>query len=977
MSDKLTPIMRKKIESATQIINDYSGENIYFKFLKYLSENKGIKVDKHSQKLVHRYKDIKPKTINKWVKTHPFFNVYYNRIIDGKQMIPYDGHIYIEQILKVSANNIEFWGKIYQNQNSSFRYEIPKNYFIDKIVEDVDVNLDIDFKSRKPLNHQKPAVEFLLKRKQAILGDDMGLGKLIADDQPVLTPNGWVNHGSLKVGDYVIGKNGKPTKVLAVYPNPMKDYYNITFTDGTTVEACDEHLWAVQTPTHKHRDNNYKILTIKDMLDKNGTITFNGVSGNNKNKKYNTSTYYKMKNGDCKWYIPMVEPVHFEPQVVKINPYLLGVLLGDGHFGEKVISFTTIDQQIINEISKNLPENISLSDYKHEQQFGFKMVDRKGENNLKNYLNEYNLIGCNSSTKFIPKEYLYNSINIRLELLQGLLDTDGYCAKDGTIQYYSVSKKLSNDVKEIVQSLGGVARESSKIGKYKLPDGTIKECKECFILTINLPEGITPFKLERKIKNMKVSRKYLPSRGIKNIEFSRKTSGQCISVEADDSLYVIKDYVVTHNTFSSIYAAMAGGFEKILVVCPASLKYNWKREIGFLDDPDNVSILNSNRFEQSKWTIVNYDILKNFHRLPLNEKGNMCDRSDFIPSPFESAEYDLIIVDEAHYLKSNKSQRSKLFKDFAQFSEYIWLLTGTPIPNKVENIFNLLSLINSPLSNNQDYFLLRYCGGYKSRIGNRQIIKTRGASNLPELREMLEFDMLRRTKHSAGVDLPDKLIRAIYLSLDGEYKYRQLLSEYEDWVAENEDTQITLSDHLQQLVKIRMMLSEAKIAATIETIEGFIEQEKKVVVFSCFSNTIRQIHDHFGKKSVLVDGKVKGDKRQKAVDMFQNNKKVHVFCGNIIAAGVGLTLTKGTVVIFNDLDWVPANHMQAEDRCYRIGQNEDVNILYMLFEESLDELMYESLNKKRGNIDIATGDVNEVQFSVAQEVIKNISDITT
>ena len=100
-----------------------------------------------------------------------------------------------------------------------------------------------------------------------------------------------------------------------------------------------------------------------------------------------------------------------------------------------------------------------------------------------------------SHTKFIPENYKFNTKKIRLEILQGLLDTDGYCSKDGTIQFYSTSEQLSNDVKELIQSFGGVARQSSKIGKYKKPDGTIVECKLCYILTINLPESIIPFKL--------------------------------------------------------------------------------------------------------------------------------------------------------------------------------------------------------------------------------------------------------------------------------------------------------------------------------------------------------------------------------------------------------------------------------------------------------------------------------------------------
>jgi phosphate starvation-inducible PhoH-like protein len=387
----------------------------------------------------------------------------------------------------------------------------------------------------KAFKHQEEGIKFLMKNKKCILADDMGLGKVIANDVPVLTPDGWVPHGSLKKGDYVIGLNGKPTKVLETYPNPLKDYYNITFTDGTVVESCDEHLWAVQTNNHRKRGSGFKVKALKELL---GDLTY----GN---------------HGNTKWFIPMVKPVEFNEREISIDPYLLGCLLGDGSISQRKIVLSTIDEELLNECSNRLPKD-----------YFFDKIDKKDDYLLKQRITEhtigtkhsvikdlesYNLMGTKSDNKFIPEDYKYNTKNIRLEILQGLLDTDGYCSKqDGTIQFYSTSKQLSDDVKELVQSFGGVAKETNKIGKYKKPDGLIVECKKCYILTINLPEDIIPFKLHRKINNMKPDKKYLPYRGIKSIEFSRRTLGQCIRVESDDHLYVMDKYVVTQDRKSVV-----------------------------------------------------------------------------------------------------------------------------------------------------------------------------------------------------------------------------------------------------------------------------------------------------------------------------------------------------------------------------------------------------------------------------------------
>lgn len=438
--------------------------------------------------------------------------------------------------------------------------------------------------------------------------------------------------------------------------------------------------------------------------------------------------------------------------------------------------------------------------------------------------------------------------------------------------------------------------------------------------------------------------------------------------------FILADEMGLGKTTSAIIAAMEGNYKKILVVCPASLKLNWKIEISNYDSVDNVSVVDGSNLTVKKWTIVNYDILKNFHHLP--RRGVKV--SDLPVSPIDYHKFDLVIVDEAHYLKNATSNRTKIFNDFASKIPVRWFLTGTPITNKPIDFYNLLYMCDSPVAANWVGYVKRYCAGRQfNRKGTKQKYWVcSGSSNLDELREYSADVILRRTKNDS-IDLPQKTIKPVYLPLEFSTTYNAYIAEYEAWIEEMESAgeKPTITDHLTKLIKVRQLLSYDKLPHTIELAEEMIENEEKVIIFTCFTNTVKELVAHFGNKAVVVDGSTTKDKRQYAVEQFQNNDKVKVFIGNIVAAGVGLTLTRGSVVIFNDLDWTPANHMQAEDRAHRIGQTSQVHIIYPLFVDTLDMHMYNTLQKKMKIISQIMGDngPDEIdEISVAKEVVGNL-----
>lgn len=439
----------------------------------------------------------------------------------------------------------------------------------------------------------------------------------------------------------------------------------------------------------------------------------------------------------------------------------------------------------------------------------------------------------------------------------------------------------------------------------------------------------------------------------------------------ENDKFILADDMGLGKSTSSIMAALTGGYKRILVVCTATLKLNWKKEIEMFESSKDISIIEGSDFTCKKWTIINYDILKNFHFLP--EKGQKPE--DVPESVIDFYKFDLVIADEAHYLKNATSNRTKLFNDFAMKIPTRWLLTGTPITNKPIDLFNLLYLCDSPLTDNWVHFVRRYCEGKQfNRKGTTQKYwVTGGASNLSELNEYISDTFLRRLKKDA-VDLPEKTIKEVYLPLTMSKRYTDYLEDYKKWIDEQEENDIKPkpSEHLTQLVKVRQLLSEDKAKHSIELAEEFIETGNKVIIFSCFTNTLSEIYEHFGKSAVMIDGSVSSKNRDAAVERFQKDPKIKVFCGNIVAAGAGITLTEGTIVIFNDLDWVPANHAQATDRVHRIGQTKDVYIIYLLVDDTIDNVMHKGLQDKMRNIQLALGDQVFTDISLVNEVIQAV-----
>ncbi len=358
----------------------------------------------------------------------------------------------------------------------------------------------------------------------------------------VPTPLGWRELGSLEEGDWVIGSNGQATQVLGTYPQGRKEVFRVTMTDGSSTLACAEHLWAVRTPSDKRRNMPARVLETREMIG-------------------------RLRAGrQCRYELPLLSaPIEFPAREVPLDPYALGLLIGDGCLtGRSTPTFATADPELIEALEHRL-EGIRLVP-RSGVDYVLQNVDggRGGvivANPVTESLRALGLSGTRSNTRFVPEYYLYNDATTRLAVLQGLLDTDGgpVVQENRTcrVHFTTTSPRLRDDVTFLVRSLGGVARWRTRYKEDKQPGFArgrdIPHREDSYVLDIRLPDGVLPFRLLRKAEVYARHGGGRPMRFIKDIEPAGVEETVCIRVAASDHLYVTEDFILTHNTLNDAF----------------------------------------------------------------------------------------------------------------------------------------------------------------------------------------------------------------------------------------------------------------------------------------------------------------------------------------------------------------------------------------------------------------------------------------
>ncbi|MFI0808346.1 helicase-related protein [Streptomyces echinatus] len=489
-----------------------------------------------------------------------------------------------------------------------------------------------------------------------LLQGEVGSGKAQPLDSLVLTPSGFRRMGDMRVGDEVVVPAGEIALIDGVFPQGERDVWRIVLSDDSSVECDDEHLWIVGTSCAWHRGQPPKVMTTREIRH----------------------DLFKA-NGSSKWYLPAATPVDLgDDSVIPLDPYLFGLLLGDGSFRHN-LRISTIDTEIRDAVGASVgPECRLVPVTGSRGDYTIQLTQRSGgvRNPVIQILRDLGLWGRASHGKFIPEEFKNTSIKNRLALLQGLLDTDGTVDANGmSISLCSASVRLAEDVAWLVRSLGGRARILRK--------------KSAFTVSVALPDEYAPFRLTRKAERVGPRPKYNTfRRGIRAVEYVGRKPVQCISVAHPSRAYVTDHFAVTHNTMVALRAMLAvvdaGGQAAMLAPTEVLAQQHHRSVTEMMGELAEGGMLGG--AEHSTKVVVLTGSMGMAARrqalldLATGEAGIVIGTHALIEDKVQFHDLGLVVVDEQH--RFGVEQRDAL-RGKGKQPPHLLVMTATPIPRTV------------------------------------------------------------------------------------------------------------------------------------------------------------------------------------------------------------------------------------------------------------------------------------------------------
>jgi len=836
---------------------------------------------------------------------------YYDYAREGYRR-PFD----IEIVKELAKHPLKY--EIAESVLNQYKYETakirPYPFF-----HESDLKIDL-------LPFQQEGMDFILKTGSCIIADQMGLGKAQSLDAKILTSIGWKPMGEIKIGDYVIGSNGRERRVLGVYPQGEKDIYKITFDDECSTECCDEHLWTVITDSKEQ-----KTLPLSEIRK---------------------SAYHN-------YCIPIIKPVHFNQiEKLPIDPYLLGVLLGSGSLIQDP-SFSTFDDEILDYINESLPKGHVIK-YKGDSDYRIttnKSPDKRiGSNKIRNNLKIMGLLKKKSNTKFIPNAYKFAFIRNREAMLQGLLDANGHIEEE-SIKYTTTSKQLAEDIQFLVQSLGGIAYIKFKPTRCQL------YCN----MKILLPDSIEPFKTTKKIDNYK--RGANPTRSIVSIEYIGKKEAQCIWVNSKDNLYATDSCILTHNTPTALAAIEKWG-AKCLVVSRSSLLRQWGSEIEKFTNSTYEIIEGSIKKRELAWdsairtpvhyAIVSYDILRS--------KNDRAAAKRYIDNN------GVCIYDEITMVKNIKSSRAKAIRGLKPHN--IIGLTGTPYENHLDEYYQIFSLVKPgllpPFEIYKDMFTIRHSQVIQTKSGRTFTLeRIEKEINLDVLKKMVAPAMIRRERkdvlnlppsepviHTVGMSRVQREIETMLIK--GAKKHEDLKLPFFTFGLENaispaliRSDQITdyidLLPLIDKLVDVEKSIDEestiASMTPRIEEIGSILDESGnlKIAIYSRYTRALDLI-DNLILKSRDIDAAYFTGSIRELNKFNDSDSRVLLMSG---AGAYGLNIQHNChIMILVDKPFNPAILEQVKGRIDRIGQTHAMQYHEFNTNSIIEQKAYDIINRK-------------------------------
>lgn len=780
--------------------------------------------------------------------------------------------------------------------------------------------------------YQNHTVDHVIRNNFSMLWLGLGLGKAQSLNEKILTPDGWSTIGEISVGDLVIGSNGKAIQVIGKYPQGEREVVSVKFKDGAEVRCDWDHLWTVKSDRQRTR-NTPPITVTTRWLVENGVTEQNGHS-------------VKLK-----WAIPLVEPVEFSCKNLPLDPYIMGVFLGDGWCGGTKSPQICTDKEILINIEANIiREHLSSIYTAYGSLIGKNLV-----------FTTLGLVGKRSWEKFVPPEYMLGDVSQRLALLQGLLDTDGSPIAGGGAEFSSTSESLINSVVELAQSLGGVGRKS-KPRKTKFQNG---EGRTSWRVNVKLPTELNPFRLKRKLDKWVRPTKYHVIRKIESITPCGTEEVACIRVNADDHLYVTKDYVVTHNTISTLTAfnflKMTGQSRGMLVVAPLrvcqltwkfeAMKWSHTQHLKIESITGSVKKRDNALFRQADIHLVNYESLAwlaSVLQTRFIEQGR--------PLPF-----NMLVWDEVSKVKRSVSKRFEAFAPILPHFPRRVGLTASPCSNGLQDLWGQFFMVDSGrrLGDNFPTFQSAFFhqvsrtqyNKWEAYEDTRDMIVNRIKDITVEMKASDHLDMSEFTVINVPITLPPKKLKK-YKELE-----RNFFIELDNGGAIEVFNKAALSNKLLQFANgIIYNYEDPEDVST--QVEEFIHDEKykalndiitesgddPILLAYSYASERREIMKRYPDAECMT-----GVKEHEAVDIMTrfNAGKIKLLIAHPLSAGHGLNLQEAcSIVVWFGLNYNLELYEQFTGRVNRQGQKNPVRCFRIVCEDTMDYVVMDALAHK-------------------------------
>lgn len=724
-----------------------------------------------------------------------------------------------------------------------------------------------------------------------LLAMEMRTGKAQPLTSKVLTPVGWRAMGELRVGDLIIGGDGKVCAIKGVYPRGQMETYRVEFSDGSSTVCTDDHFWSVNTPLRRWKGHAGRVQTLRDIRER-----LVDAAGNRQH------------------FIPMVGPVEFSPICkLPLDPYLLGLLLGNGGFTSGGVRFSTADKETIERVAVLLPKGVEIV-YRGAYDYTIRAVSRSVDNSVLLALRALGLLGHRSESKFVPEIYKRAAPEDRLALLQGLFDTDSYT--DGHyIEYSSSSPWLADDVLFLVQSLGGVANRVLKK----------TACLPSYRMCVSMPEGMAPFRLHRRAEKYALKRKYMPARSIVSVQYCGIQPVQCIAVNNSDGLYVTDDFIVTHNTPLACHMHDPS-FGPLIIAAPLAAREAWKDWVG----------------RTFNW--------------PLQCLSTFGTEADMPGLPAYFCHYEILaehapfllrqgigtlVLDEIHCLQGVHSKRVQAVSLLTAPAKKILGLSGTPMWNKPKSMWQLLHFLTPGAWGTAFEFKRRYCGAEPGSHGWTY----EGITHPEELAARIGYMTARLTWKDVAPDLPPTTRVFEPVSLTGA-QYAAL-----EAAAMKATLARGTSNAAGYFANLRRKAGLLKIKPAVEAALRAVEDGHKVVLWAWHNEVLDKL------QQALLDARRVGGWwtlrsvdsiaiREESVTAFREYEGPAFMVASIGVAGVGLDLSCSDHAIFVELDWTPAMLNQAEMRTFHISRPHSVTYFYT--DDPIESKLIAALDAKNG-----------------------------